>query len=307
MLYTFSEPDTPERHDLQYFEMFGNRGIYHRGWSAVTKHRTPWVLVGGVVPALDDDVWELYDGSVDFSQAHDLAAERPDLLATLQRLWLIEATKYNVLPIDDRTAERLVPASAGRPTLLRGSSQLFFPGMGRLSENSVVSMKNRSYSVTAEVVVPEGGARGVLIAQGGRFGGWSVWMKDGRLVYTYNVLGLQEFTVEADVPVPGGQHQVRMEFAYDGGGLAKGGEVTLYHDGSPVGSGRVGATQPMILSADETTDIGYESGTTVSSGYESRTSRFTGKLHWVQLDLGTDDHDHLIDPEERLRIAMARQ
>ena len=307
MLYTFAEPDTPERHDLQYFEMFGNRGIYHKGWSAVTKHRTPWIMVGGVVPAFDDDVWELYDGSVDFSQAHDLAAERPDLLAKLQRLWLIEATKYNVLPIDDRTSERLEPSMAGRPTLLRGTSQLFFAGMGRLSENSVVSMKNRSYSVTAEVDVPDSGVHGVLIAQGGRFGGWSVWVDRGRLTYTYNVLGIQEFTVAADEPVPAGKHQLRMEFAYDGGGLAKGGDVTLFHDGTAVGSGRVGATQPMIFSADETTDIGYESGTTVSSGYEARTSRFTGKIHWVQLDVGTDDHDHFIDPEERLRIAMARQ
>ena len=144
----------PERHDLQYFEMFGNRGIYHKGWSAVTKHRTPWVLMGGVVPAFDDDVWELYDGNIDFSQAHDLAAERPDKLAEMQRLWLIEATKYNVLPLDDRTAERMDPTTAGRPTLIRGSSQLFFPGMGRLSENSVVSIKNKSFSVTAEVEVP---------------------------------------------------------------------------------------------------------------------------------------------------------
>ncbi|KRD42789.1 arylsulfatase [Cellulomonas sp. Root930] len=307
MLYAFDQPDSPERHDLQYFEMFGNRGIYHRGWSAVTKHRTPWIMVGGTVPAFDDDVWELYDGSVDFSQAHDLAADRPDLLAKLQRLWLIEATKYNVLPIDDRTSERLEPSMAGRPTLLRGTSQLFFAGMGRLSENSVVSMKNRSYSITAEVEVAESGVHGVLIAQGGRFGGWSVWVDRGRLTYTYNVLGIQEFTVTADEPVPAGTHQLRMEFAYDGGGLAKGGDVTLYHDGTAVGSGRVGATQPMVFSADETTDIGYESGTSVSSGYDARTSRFTGKIHWVQLDVGTDDHDHFIDPDERLRIAMARQ
>lgn len=230
MLYTFDQPDSPERHDLQYFEMFGNRGIYHRGWSAVTKHRTPWVMVGGTIPAFDDDVWELYDGSVDFSQAHDLAAERPELLAKLQRLWLIEATKYGVLPLDDRTAERIEPSMAGRPTLLHGTSQLFFAGMGRLSENSVVSMKNRSYSITAEVDVPEPGVHGVLIAQGGRFGGWSVWVDRGRLTYTYNVLGIHEFTVSADEPVPAGTHQLRMEFAYDGGGLAKGGLVTLFHD-----------------------------------------------------------------------------
>ena len=189
------------------------------------------------------------------------------MLAKLQRLWLIEATKYNVLPMDDRTAERLEPAMAGRPTLIRGNSQLFFPGMGRLSENSVVSIKNKSFSVTAEVDVPDGGADGVIIAQGGRFGGWAVYAKDGKAKFVYNVLGIQEFATEADAPIPAGTHQVRMEFAYDGGGLAKGGDVTLYYDGTAVGTGRVGATQPMIFSADETTDIGYESGTTVTPDY----------------------------------------
>ncbi len=306
MLYSFGQPDAPERHDLQYFEMFGNRGIYHRGWSAVTKHRTPWLLVEKA-PRFDEDVWELYDGSRDYSQARNLVAERPETLAELQRLWLIEATKYNVLPMDDRTGERLNPELAGRPTLIRGDSQLFFPGMGRLSENSVVSIKNRSFSVTAEVEVPEGGASGVIIAQGGRFGGWAFYANDGRTKFVYNVLGIHEFSTEADQPVPPGTHQVRVEFAYDGGGLGKGGDVTLFHDGTPAGHGRVENTQPMIFSADETTDIGFESGTTVTADYTAHGSRFTGKIHWVQLDLGNDDNDHFIDPDERLRIAMARQ
>lgn len=307
MLYAFNAADASERHDLQYFEMFANRGIYHRGWSAVTKHRTPWVMVGGDLPDFDDDVWELYDGSSDYSQAHDLAAEQPELLAKLQRLWLIEATKYNVLPMDDRTAERIVPSMAGRPTLIRGDSQLFFAGMGRLSENSVVSIKNRSFSATAEITVPEQGARGVIIAQGGRFGGWSVYLIDGRLRFVYNVLGIHEFITSAADPVAAGTHQVRMEFAYDGGGLAKGGDVTLYYDGVEVGTGRVGLTQPMVFSADETTDIGCDSGTSVGSDYTARQSRFTGKIHWVQLDVGKDDNDHFIDPEERLRVAISRQ
>ena len=307
MLYAFGDAAQPERHDLQYFEMFANRGIYHRGWSAVTKHRTPWVMVGSELPAFDDDVWELYDGNSDFSQARNLAVEHPDKLRELQRLWLIEATKYNVLPMDDRTSERFEPSMAGRPTLIRGKSQLFFPGMGRLSENSVVSMKNRSFSVTAEVDVPAGGVEGVIIAQGGRFGGWAVFFKDGKAKFVYNTLGIHLFVTEADVGIPEGTHQVRMEFAYDGGGLGKGGDVTLYHDGTQVGAGRVEATQPMIFSADETTDIGYESGTTVTPEYAAHGSRFTGKLHWVQLDTGTDDNDHFIDPEERLRVAMSRQ
>ncbi len=307
MLYTFDDAAAKERHELQYFEMFGNRGVYHKGWSAVTKHKTPWILVGGDVPAFDDDVWELYDGTVDFSQARDLAAEQPERLAHLQRLWLIEATKYNVLPLDDRTGERLEPSMAGRPTLIHGNSQLFFPGMGRLSESSVVSIKNKSFSVTSNLEVPETGASGVIIAQGGRFGGWAVYAKDSKVSFVYNVLGIQEFTVTADVPVPAGEHQVRIEFAYDGGGLAKGGTVTIYHDGDEVGEGRVEATQPMIFSADETTDIGYESGTPVTPAYTVETSRFTGKIEWVQIDLGDDDHDHFIDPTERLRVAIARQ
>ena len=307
MLYAFNDADAPERHDLQYFEMFGNRGIYHKGWSAVTRHKIPWVMVGGDMPAFDDDVWELYDGSTDFSQARNLAAEQPDRLAKLQRLWLIEAVRHNVLPLDDRSSERLNSDLAGRPTLIQGTSQLFFAGMGRLSESSVVSIKNKSFSITAEIEAAEDGAEGVIIAQGGRFGGWAVYAKDGHLKFTYNVLGIHEFPVTADTPIPAGKHQVRMEFAYDGGGLAKGGEVTLFHDGQQVGSGRVGATQPMIFSADETTDIGYESGTTVSPDYDAHGSRFTGKIHWVQLDTDTDDHDHYIDPEERFRVAMARQ
>ncbi|GGU20814.1 arylsulfatase [Nocardioides albus] len=307
MMYALRDPAAPERHALQYFEMFGNRGIYHQGWSAVTKHKTPWIMVGGEMPAFDDDVWELYDGSVDFSQAHNLAAEQPDRLEALKRLWLIEATKFNVLPLDDRSAERVNPEIAGRPTLIRGSSQLFYPGMGRLSENSVVSIKNKSFSITSEVTIPSDDVTGVIIAQGGRFGGWAVYFAKSRAVFTYNVLGIHSFTTEADRELTEGTHQVRLEFAYDGGGLAKGGDVSLYYDGEQVGAGRVEATQPMIFSADETTDIGHETGTTVTTDYTTATSRFTGKIHWVQLDTGADDHDHFIDPEERLRVAMARQ
>lgn len=307
MLYSFNQVQAPERHDVQYFEMFGNRGIYYKGWSAVTKHRIPWQMVGQTMAPFDEDIWELYDGSKDWSQAHDLSKEMPDMLHKLQRQFLIEATKYNALPLDDRQTERILPELAGRPTLVHGNSQQFFPGMGRLSENSVVSIKNKSFSVTAEIEIGTKPANGVIIAQGGRFGGWSMYAKDGKLKFTYNVLGIHEFSTEAAEPIPQGVHQVRMEFAYDGGGLAKGGGVTLYYDGKKVGEGRVGATQPMIFSADETTDIGYESGTPVTPDYTTAGSKFTGKIQWVQLDVGKDDHDHFIDPDERLRVAMARQ
>jgi arylsulfatase A-like enzyme len=306
MLYSFDEGAAPERHDLQYFEMFGNRGIYFRGWSAVTRHSTPW-LPTEVLPELDDDVWELYDGSTDWTQAHDLAAEMPDRLAALQRLWLIEAVKYNVLPIDDRRFERLNPTVAGRPQLVTGPTQTLFPGMKRLTEHSVIDLKNRSFSVTASVdSATSGKTNGVIIAQGGRFGGWALYVKDGRAKFVYNVLGMQEFVTEADEELPTGSHQIRAEFAYDGGGLAKGGDVTLLYDGRSVGTGRVGLTQPVIFSADETTDIGNDYGMPVSADYAG-VSKFNGRIHVVQLDVGDDNHSHLIDPADAARVAISRQ
>ena len=308
MLYSFDDAAAPERHEVQYFEVGGNRGIYYKGWSAVTKHRTPWILVGQKMVPFDDDVWELYDGTRDWSQARDLSKENPEMLQKLQRLFLVEAAKYNVLPLDDRGAERFVPEVAGRPSLIKGNSQKFFPGMGRLQENSVVNVKNHSFTVTAEVDVPGGKpANGVIIAQGGRFGGWSLYAKDGLAKFVYNVLGIHEYPIVATEPVPHGKHQVRVEFAYDGGGLGKGGNVTLFYDGKSVGTGRVPMTQAMVFSMDETTDVGYESGTPVTADYTSHGSKFTGKIHWVRIDVGVDDNDLLITPEDRLRIAMARQ
>lgn len=306
MVYSFDAADAPERHDLQYFEMAGNRGIYFRGWSAVTRHSTPW-LPNEVPPPLDEDVWELYDGSTDWTQARDLAAADPERLAKLQRLWLIEAVKHNVLPIDDRRFERLNPTIAGRPQLIQGTSQVLFRGMKRLSEHSVVDIKNRSFAVTASFdTAADGPTNGVLIAQGGRFGGWALYVKDDVARFVYNLLGMQEFCTVADSPIPPGTRQVRAEFAYDGGGLAKGGDVTLYYDGVAVGTGRVDMTQPLIFSADETTDIGDDYGTPVSPDYLPN-PRFTGRIHVVQIDVGDDDHSHLIDPEDVIRVATARQ
>jgi arylsulfatase len=306
MAYSFDDPAAGERRTTQYFEMFVNRGIYHEGWTACTRHSTPWLLAES--PPLDADVWELY-GPDDWTQAHDLAAEQPERLQELQRLFLIEATKYNVLPLDDRRAERFNPDLAGRPVLIRGQSQLLFGAMGRLSENSVVNIKNKSHAVTASVMVPEAGARGVIVAQGGAFGGWALYAKDGRPAYCYNLFGLQRFTVVGDAAIPPGEHQVRVEFAYDGGGLGKGGTATLYLDGAPVGEGRVEGTVPMLFSGDETTDVGADSATPVSDDYGPRDNGFTGRVEWVQIDLdeAAEDADHLISPEERLRIAMARQ
>jgi arylsulfatase A-like enzyme len=307
MAYSFDDAAAAEQRETQYFEMFCNRGIYHKGWTAVTRHSTPWAF--GAMPAFDDDVWELYDTNTDWTQAHDVAAEQPDKLHELQRLFVLEAGKYNVFPLDDRRVERFNPDLAGRPQLIRGNSQVLFGGMGRLSENSIVVIKNKSHAVTAQIVVPDSGAQGVIVAQGGAFGGWSLYATGGRPAYCYNLFGLQQFKVYGDQPIPAGEHQVRMEFAYDGGGLAKGGTVTLYLDGTKSGEGRVDATVPMAFSADETTDVGSDSATPVSDDYGPKDSAFTGRVRWVQIDLGDDaeDADHFISPEERLRIAMARQ
>jgi arylsulfatase A-like enzyme len=307
MTYSFEDADAPDRHETQYFEMFGNRGIYHRGWSAVTRHSTPWMF-GALLPSFEDDVWELYAPD-DWTQANDVAAQHPDVLHRLQQLFVLEASKYNVFPLDDRRIERFNPEIAGRPTLIRGNSQIMFGKMGRLTESSVVNIKNKSHAVTAELDVPEGGANGVIVAQGGAYGGWAVYAKDGRPSYCYNLLGLRRFKVYGDTEIPVGEHQVRVEFAYDGGGLGKGGTVTLYLDGKQVGEGRVDGTQPMIFSGDETTDVGSDTATPVSDDYNPRTSAFTGRIRWVQIDLGEDaeDADHLVSPEELLRVAMSRQ
>jgi arylsulfatase A-like enzyme len=304
MRYSFDDPSAPDRHETQYFEMFVNRGIYHKGWTAVTRHSTPWVV--GQLPAYDDDVWELYAPG-DWTQARNIAQENPEKLRELQRLFLIEAARHNVLPLDDRRVERFNSDMAGRPTLVKGTSQLLFGGMKRLSESSILNLKNKSHTVSAEVTVPARGAQGVIIAQGGAFGGWSLYASAGKLTYCYNFAGLQRFYARSEVALPAGRHQVRMEFAYDGGGLAKGGNVTLYLDGQPVGAGRVGVTMPMIFSGDETTDLGCETGSPVAEDYGVHGNDFSGTVHWVQLDIGANDADHLISPEERLRVAMARQ
>jgi len=308
MAYSFNDAKAAERHETQYFEMAGNRGIYHKGWTAVTRHSTPWRF-GDKPPAFDDDTWELYDTSKDWSQANDLAKKMPEKLHDLQRLWLIEAARYNVLPLDERRIERFNSDLAGRPVLIKGNSQILFGSMGRLSENSVINVKNKSHSVTAEIVVPTTGVEGVIVAQGGNAGGWSLYAKGGKLKYCYNLFGIQQFYVESAGMLPSGEHQVRMEFAYDGGGLAKGGTVSLYVDGKKVGEGRVAATEPMLFSSDDGCDVGVDTGAPVSPDYGSRGNEFSGKIKGVQLAIAKDAEsvDHMVSPEDAMRIAMARQ
>jgi arylsulfatase len=304
MARTFNDANAPETHEVQYFEIMGNRGINHQGWTAVTKHRTPWKA--DQPPPFDADTWELYEPG-DWTQANNVVAKHPEKLAELQRLWLIEATKYNVVPLDDRGFERINPDIAGRPQLIKGNTQLLFPGM-RVSEACVLTLKNKSHSVTTELNLPDsGGAEGVIITQGGSVGGWSLYAKGGKLKYCYNFFGIEHYIIEAKTPIPPGKHQVRMEFKYDGGGLAKGGDVTLYYDGNEVGEGRVEKTQPMGYSADEACDVGRDTGSPCSPEYGATGNAFTGEIAWVQIDVGDDDHSHMITAEQRFNLAMARE
>jgi len=233
----------------------------------------------------------------------------PEKLHELQRLWLIEATRHNVLPLDDRAVERINPDTAGRPILIKGNTQLLFAGMGRLSENTVLNVKNKSHSITAEIDVPAQGAEGVIVAQGGNIGGWSLYCKAGRLKYCYNLLGINYSYAETTPPLPAGTHQVRMEFKYDGGGLGKGGTVSLFVDGKKAGEGRVPATAPFVFSADDGLDVGEDSGAPVSPDYKATGNEFNGRIRGIQLaiDKVAEAVDHLVSPEQAVHIAMSRQ
>ncbi len=308
MLYSFNEASAAERHTTQYFEILCNRGIYHDGWTAVTKHRTPWAPGTEKQPAFDDDIWELYSDK-DWTQANDLSKQMPEKLHELQRQFLIEATRYKVLPLDDRLFERMNPDTAGRPILVKGNTQLLFNGMGRLLENCVLSIKNKSHSVTAEIVVPEKGAEGVIISQGANIGGWSLYANDGKLKYCYNWGGFKYFYVESSGALPAGQHQVRMEFAYAGGGLGKGGKATLFVDGKKVGEGNVDATLAFVFSADDGCDVGEDSGAPVSPDYGPLGNAFNGEVKGVLLSIADDpkNSDHLVKPEDAIRATLGRQ
>ncbi len=305
--YSLNDADADERHHTQYFELMGNRGIYHRGWTAQTIHRIPWDVVSAPHP-FAEDVWELYDTTADWTQAHDLSAEQPEKLADLQQLWLIEAVRHNVLPLDDRAAERMNPAIAGRPTLVQGDSLRLYPGMKRLGENVAINVKNRSYSVTAEIDDPRRATGRRRTGRAGRpHRRLGTSRRRRRLAYHYNYCGLLRATITAEAPLPAGTHQVRAEFAYAGGGIGRGGKVTLYVDGEATGSGEVKRTHPLYFSFDEGLDVGMDTAMPVFEDYSQPRGRFTGAINWAQIDLGDDDHNHLIPPEAHLQAAMTHQ
>ena len=285
MVYTFNDAEAIERHSTQYFEIAGNRAIYHDGWLARTIHRAPWERQ--VRRPLAEDIWDLYDTRADFSLSENLAAKHPEKLAEMRDLFMQEAEKYHVLPLDDRVFERTIAAMVGRPDLMKDRSSLTLgEGMTGMMENVFINVKNKSKTITAEIEVPEGGANGAIIVQGGRFGGWSLHVKDGIPAYEYNFLGMTHYKVAADKPLTPGKPTVRFDFAYDGGGLGKGGTGTLFIDDEKMAEGRIEHTQPMMFSADETADIGIDLGTPVVEAIGAeQVSKFTGKINKVTVEV----------------------
>jgi arylsulfatase len=307
MGYTFEDPDAEDRHVTQYFEMFGNRGIYHEGWTAVTHHSTPWLTREW--PSFDEDVWELYNTNEDWSQARDLSKEMPEKLRELQELFLIEASKYNVFPLDDRRYERFNPAIAGRPDLAGDRKTMtFYPGMTHLMENTVLNVKNRSHTITAEVEIAEGKTDGVIVAQGGRFAGWSLYVKDGAPKFVHNWFDAEYSYVEAAEKLPRGTVNIRYHFDFDGGHPGAGGTGMLHVNDNKVAEGRISKTVPFVFSADETMDIGGDMALPVTDDYpEGEKNQFKGVIHWVRIDLEEDNVSHLEPEELKYHRALARQ
>jgi arylsulfatase len=286
LMYSFEDAGAKERRTTQYFEIAGNRAIYHEGWFARTIHKAPWETKPRRTLE-DNSAWELYDTRSDFSLANDLAARNPQKLAELQKVFLQQAEKYHVLPMDDRVFERLDGAAVGRPDLMGSrTSMTLAEGMTGMMESVFLNVKNRSKTITAEVDVPQGGANGTILAQGGRFGGWSLYVKDGVPGYAYNFLGLEQTSIVADKPLAPGKATVKFDFAYDGGGPGKGGMGTLYVNGEKVAEGRIEHTQPGLFSADETADVGIDLGTPVVEAIGAEhASKFSGHIPKVTVEV----------------------
>lgn len=277
MLYTVDDAKAKDRRTTQYFEMFGNRGIYHDGWVACTRHSIPWLLAEN--PPLKDDVWELYNVNEDFSEANNLAASNPDKLKELQKIFEQEAIKNNVFPIDDRRSERFDSRIAGRPDLMGGRTSLtVYEGMTGMMESVFINIKGVPHTVTAEVEVPNASANGVIIAQAGRFGGWTLYMKGGKAYYEYNFFGLEWTKVGSPSALSAGKHTIKYEFIPDEAKPGTGGKSILYVDGNKVGEAQIPKTQPFAFSADEGADVGMDGETAVSRDYKQGDNKFSGTI-----------------------------
>jgi len=300
MLYSFSDPKAEEQRNTQYFEMFGNRAIYHEGWIASCRHgRLPWENAGSF--DFDNDKWELYKVDEDFSQYNDIAAQNPKKLRELQEIFWIEAMRNNVLPLDDRFIERADPSL--RPSLIEGRTEFtYYPGAVRIPESSSPNVKNKSHTIIAQVDIPKEGAEGVLVAAGGVVAGYALYIKDGKPTYEYNWFTQSRYKVTSSEKLKPGSSTIRVEFKYDGGGVGKGGTASLFVNDKKVGEGRVEKTVPGRFSADETFDIGRDTGSPVSADYASP-NPFTGKLKQVNINLGTST---LNDEDQRKEQAIHR-
>jgi arylsulfatase len=285
MLYSADNAKAADRRKTQYFEMFGNRGIYHDGWMASTRHSIPWDMAAKI-PPLKDDVWELYHVAEDFSQANNLAQKHPEKLKELQAVFMKEAVRNNVLPIDDRRAERFVPAIAGRPDLLGGRKTLtVYPGMTGMMENAFINVKGVHHTVTAEVEVKDAKTQGVIIAQAGYFGGWVLYMKDGKVHHEYNWFGLERTNIAGTTALAPGKHTIVYEFIPDAAKPGTGGKSILSVSGKKLAEGKIPKTQPFAFSGDEGADVGLDGETNVSNDYKQGNNAFTGKINKVTVSV----------------------
>ncbi len=280
LVYTFADASAAETHTVQYFEMFGNRAIYQDGWYARTIHGAPYLPKA--YNSLQEDKWDLYNTTEDFSLTNNLASENPDKLKAMQDLFMKEAEKYHVLPIDDRRFERMIAADMGRPTIMEGrTSVTYSEGMKGMGVDIFIDLRNKAYTMTADVEVGANG-NGVIVAQGGRFGGLSFYMKNGKPSFTYNFLGLESTTIASPQALKPGKYTIVYDFKYAGGGPGKGGVGTISIDGKKVVEGQINRTQPGIFSVDDLADIGLDEGTPVAD--YPVPSKFTGKLNKVTIE-----------------------
>lgn len=281
LVYSFNDKDAEEQHNVQYFEMFGNRAIYSDGWLARVIHKAPWEAKPK--RTLQDDVWELYNEREDFALTNNIADKHPEKLKELQELFMKEAEKYHVLPIDDRVFIRMNAAAVGRPTLMDGRKHLVLgEGMRGMAPDVFINTHNVSFSITADVEVDNNG-NGVLVCQGGRFGGFSLYIKNGIPTFTYNYLGLESYTASGKEKLKPGKHKIVMDFKYDGGGNGKGGLASINVDGEKSAETRVDKTQMTIFSVDDMADVGLDEGTHVAD--YGATSKFNGKIDKIIIDV----------------------
>jgi arylsulfatase len=285
MLYAIKDANAQERHTTQYFEIAGNRGIYHEGWLARVIHRPAWR--NKPLNTLQEDVWDLYNVNEDFSLTNNLAAEYPEKLEELKSLFEKEAIANNVYPLDDRLYERFNAELAGRPDLMGDRKSLTLSdGMEGMLENTFLNVKNKSKTIVADVSLA-GNDRGIILCQGGKFGGWALYMDNGKPAYTYNYFGLESYTIKSDTKLTGKNAEIKLQFNYDGGGVGKGGIALLYVDGKQVAEGRVDKTQPAIFSGDETADVGLDDATQVADKVfkNLQDSKFTGHVNKVTINI----------------------